>query len=199
MVLYARYADQREAVAVKSIRGCLCVFSQLQLGTESPSLNPGPLGWGKGSTTPCSCTDVLFLLSLYPFLQWRGYWNFTKDVPKSPSLLFQISALILIFVHPQPFSPPLFTCCLIVYICLFWSWLKARIESVFCFSAICHCYIDAYIHQLNYVYHLSFPNQDNTVISLEFFYFWAEDIRKEWPNAHVYITLISDYYQRHKS
>lgn len=199
MVLYARYMDQSEADAVKSIRRCLCVFSQLQLDTASPSLNSAPLGWGKGTSTPCSCTPVLFLLSLYPLLQWRGHWNFTKDIPKSPSLLLQISALIPTFVHPQLFSPPLFMCYLIVHI---WPWLKASIESHFCSSAVCHtniCYIDVYIHQLNYAYYFSFPNQDNIVISLEFFNFWAEYIRKEWPNAHVHITLISDYYQRRET
>lgn len=120
------------------VSGGPCVCSEVQLGTVSPLLDPGPVGWGKGALLPAAaqlcCSSRVCISSCH--------WNFTED---RPSLLLQISALILIFVHPQPFYPSLFTYCLIVHICQFWPWFKARIESYYCFSAICHVkirYID---------------------------------------------------------
>lgn len=153
---------------------------QLQHGTASPSLNPGLLCWGKGSTAPCSCTAVSVLAEERPL-----------DVPTSISLLLQRPALILAFVRHQQFSPPSFTCYLIVCICLFWLF-GSRPEPSLTFPSLqCHiniCCIDEYIHQLNFILIISFPNQDNSVTCLEFFVSELNMLRKNNQCSCLYDT-----------
>lgn len=159
----------------KSIRGCLCVFSQLWPGTVSTYLSPSPFHWRKESTSPCSCTTVLFLLSLYPLSEefkgtctWISWSTFAATNSKG------------YFCPSLTFFPP----CKLIF-CIYWFWWRFKTVFETCFSAI---------WQLRLL--IFFCQQEWHCDSLAFCSFWAEFIRKEWSDAHVYITLISDYWGR---
>lgn len=68
--------SQGELMQQRVFGGPVCLFRGAA-GHSVPSAGSRPSGLGKGSSTPCSCTAVLFLLSLYQLLPLKFYRRHT--------------------------------------------------------------------------------------------------------------------------
>lgn len=115
------------------------------------------------------------LLSLYPLsgefketCTWISWSTFAATNSKG------------YFCPSLTFFPP----CKLIF-CIYWFWWRFKTVFETCFSAV---------WQLRLL--IFFCQQEWHCDSLAFCSFWAEFIRKEWSDAHVYITLISDYWGR---